>query len=110
MPDSLFDPDETDPLSRPCLQCQAHVIFDGQPGWATCAACGVRQYLTEPSAAWPTGGLGRDWDGGVPGRPGSTLIDHDESTPLRCVTHLHRSAPQSERPLIPLSGVTERRL
>jgi len=53
---------------RPCIQCRTPLVYPAQPGEATCPACGVRQYLTEPSAAWPTGGVGRDWDGGVPGR------------------------------------------
>jgi hypothetical protein len=44
---------------RPCIQCRRPVAFDGQPGECTCEACGVRQYLTDPSALYPTGGLGR---------------------------------------------------
>jgi len=55
---------------RPCIQCRTPLAYPAQPGEATCGACGVRQYLTASSPAWPTGGLGRDWDGGVPGRLG----------------------------------------
>ena len=44
---------------RPCIRCRESVTFDGQPGEATCEACGVHQYLTAPSALYPTGGLGR---------------------------------------------------
>jgi hypothetical protein len=44
---------------RPCIQCRVLVTFDGQPGDAVCDACGVRQYLTAPSALYPTGGMGR---------------------------------------------------
>jgi hypothetical protein len=50
---------------RPCIQCRALIMFDGQPGWATCEACGVRQYLTEPSSLYPTGGQGRDGGQGL---------------------------------------------
>jgi hypothetical protein len=63
MPEHLFDDagpfDEGRPV-RPCIQCKTPVTFDGQPGWATCEACHVRQYLTEPSSLYPTGGQGRD--------------------------------------------------
>jgi hypothetical protein len=43
---------------RPCIQCRRRVTFDGQPGEATCEACGVRHYLTAPSLLYPTGGMG----------------------------------------------------
>jgi hypothetical protein len=58
MAEHLFDPDQPDPLARPCLQCRTPVTFDGQPGDATCPNCGIRQYLTEPSRLWPRGGVG----------------------------------------------------
>jgi hypothetical protein len=62
MAEHLFDgPDPFDDRPvRPCIQCKGLVTFDGQPGWATCEACSVRQYLTEPSPLYPTGGQGRD--------------------------------------------------
>jgi hypothetical protein len=44
---------------RPCIQCREPVTFDGQPGDATCPACGVGQYLTAPSRLYPQGGQGR---------------------------------------------------
>jgi hypothetical protein len=44
---------------RACIQCREPVTFDGQPGEATCSACGVRQHLTTPSRLYPTGGTGR---------------------------------------------------
>jgi hypothetical protein len=63
MTERLFDEpgpfDDNRPV-RPCTQCKALVTFSSQPGWATCQACGVRQYLTEPSALYPTGGQGLD--------------------------------------------------
>jgi hypothetical protein len=62
MTERLFD--EPGPLDerpvRRCVQCKPLVAFDGQPGWATCKSCGIRQYLTEPSLMYPTGGQGRD--------------------------------------------------
>jgi len=66
--DRLVD-DQGRPV-RPCIQCRRPVTYPAQPGEATCVACGVRQYLTDPAPMWSTGGLGRDWDGGVPGRLG----------------------------------------
>jgi hypothetical protein len=55
--DDLVD-DEGRPV-RPCIQCRRPVTFDVQPGQAICDECGVRQYLTAPSALYPTGGFGR---------------------------------------------------
>ena len=55
--DVLFD--DMGRPARACIQCRRPVTFDGRPGEATCEACGVRQYLTDPSALYPTGGLGR---------------------------------------------------
>jgi hypothetical protein len=55
--DDLVD-DDGRPV-RQCIQCRRAVTFDAQPGDATCESCGVRQYLTAPSALYPTGGLGR---------------------------------------------------
>jgi predicted RNA-binding Zn-ribbon protein involved in translation (DUF1610 family) len=46
---------------RPCIDCKVSLTFETQPGTATCPECGTMQYLTEPTRAWPTGGLGRDW-------------------------------------------------
>jgi hypothetical protein len=60
MSEQVFEREQPDPIVRPCLQCKTPVTFDGQPGWATCQACGIRQYLTEPSALYPTGGQGRE--------------------------------------------------
>ncbi len=68
VPERLFDPDEPDTLVRPCIQCKTPVRFDGQPGWATCDACGIRQYLTKPSRLYPHGGQGRDGVSGPRGR------------------------------------------
>jgi hypothetical protein len=62
MTEHLFDepgPFDNRPV-RPCIQCKTTVTFDGQPGWTTCEACGVRQYLTVSSSLYPTGGQGRD--------------------------------------------------
>jgi hypothetical protein len=50
--------DVSQPVHR-CIQCQRLLSFSGQPGEATCEACGVRQYLTAPSALYPYGGIGR---------------------------------------------------
>ena len=55
-PDNLAD-EQGRPV-HPCIQCRTPVVYPAQPGSAICGACGVSQYLTAPSAIWPTGGLG----------------------------------------------------
>jgi hypothetical protein len=55
--DELVD-DDGRPV-RPCIHWRRLVTFNGQPGDATCEACGVRQYLTAPSTLYPAGGMGR---------------------------------------------------
>ena len=61
MPERLID-DEGRPV-RPCIQCRRSITYPSQPArGGDLRECGVRQYLTAPSVAWPTGGLGRDWD------------------------------------------------
>jgi hypothetical protein len=50
--------DERRPLRR-CIRRRRPVMLDGQPGDATCMACGARQNLTAPSPLCPTGEFGR---------------------------------------------------
>jgi hypothetical protein len=55
-----LEDDEGHPV-RPCIQCRTPLTYPAQPGRATCPACGVGQYLTDPGPNWPTGGIGREW-------------------------------------------------
>jgi len=96
MPERLIDPHEVDSLVRPCIQGRAPVTFDAQPGWATCEACGVRQYLTEPSALYPAGGQGRE-RGVRAARAIATRLDHKH--PRAAARPRERSKPCSPRRL-----------